>query len=211
MSDVRLGADTSDTAEGGRRPGGVRLDERLGEGGAEAGRREHGQVVHAHHVDGAPVAGAGLEHQGATLRHAQGGDGHPHRQLRSLEPQQLAPAPPAAVGPAEHLAAVGAEGRVHPELAQHRVVGEQRALDAPLVGAGDGRPRDAGGGHPLAGRAPPGERREDPVGERYGVGGQRVGKSRWAVHSAPGPGRRRAQPPRPASRRPSRAIATDAR
>jgi len=197
MSDVRLGADTSDTAEGGRRP--------------PAYVSVHREVVHAHHVDRAAVPRAGLEDQGSALRHPEGGGGDAHRQLGALQAQQLAPAAAAAVGPHEHLAPAAAEGLDDAEVAEHRVVGEQGPLHAPLVGPGDGRAGGAGGGHALAGRAPPGERREDAVGEGYGVGGQRVGMSRWAVQSAPGPGRRRAHPPRPARRSPRRAIATEAR
>ena len=210
MSEVRLGAETSETADGAAR-GGRRSPRAPRRAWPAAATPEDGQVVHAHHVDRPSVARAGLEHQRAALGDAQRRDRDAQGQLGALQPQQLPPAVAAPLWPPQHLAPVLAQGGRDAQLLEHRIGRRDRAIDAPLVGLLHGGPRGARGVHHDAARPPARERGDDPLGQGRYLGGHRVGRSRWSVQSPPGPGRRRAHPRRPTTRSPRRARTIEAR
>ncbi len=102
MSEVRLGPDTSETAEGGRRPG-AKVATRASSSVLHhpLGRQQR-QVVGARDVDRAAVAGAGLEHQRAAL-------GDPER--RHGDPRRRSRGPPARAGRARRRRRAGRAAR----------------------------------------------------------------------------------------------------
>ncbi len=123
----------------------------------------------------------------------------PSRPSSSRQPR------PAPVRP--HAAPRGrrlrARGRGRPPARRARDRRPAAPARRPTRGHGRRLPRPPpGDAHNGAGRPPARQGREQALAQRGGVGGHRVGRSRWEVHSAPGPGRRRAHPRRPARRRP---------